>query len=122
MEGEAESFLEAGKKYEVDPLFLVAIGYHESKYGKAYSSEVNALRHNYAGVMTFNDGIRRLRKYTCWKDAIFDQARVIREMYLDKGKDTIEKIWYTYAPPLEVTNDSWGPSVARKYQELLNHF
>ena len=122
MEGSANDFVEAGIKYNIDPLFLVSIGNHESNYAKAYSQQSNNERHNYAGVMTFDNGVRRLRRYTCWKEAIFDHARILREMYLDKGLDTIEKIWYVYAPPLEITNDSWGPSVAAKYKSLLNNF
>jgi hypothetical protein len=122
MEGSAEYYLEAGKKYDIDPLFLVAIGHHESHYAKAYSDEANNERHNYAGVMTFHNGVRYLREYGSWKEAIFDHARIIKTLYIDQGKKTIEDIWLVYAPPLEITNDSWGPSVARKYTELLNNF
>jgi len=119
MEGTAQDFIEAGEKYNVDPLFLVSIGYHESKYAKAYT---NNDRHNYAGVMAFFNGQRDLRSYSSWKDAIYDHARIIREMYLDKGKTTIKQIWFSYAPPIEATNESWGPSVARKYNLLLSQF
>lgn len=119
MEGSALHFIEAGEKYNVDPLFLVSIGYHESKYAKAYS---NNSRHSYAGVMRFFNGQRDLKSYTSWKDAIYDHARIIREVYLNKGKTTIKDIWLSYAPPIEATNESWGPSVARKYNSLLSHF
>lgn len=122
MWGQASYFISAGEKYNVDPLFLLAIGYHESKYAKVYSQETNSERHNYAGIMTYDNGVRRLRRYKSWEEAIYDHARNIRQNYLDKGKTTIKEIWYTYAPPAEVTNDSWGPSVSRKYIEFLNKF
>lgn len=122
MEGSAQYFIDAGTKYDVDPLFLLAIGYHESKYAKTYSVETNNERHNYAGIMTYDNGVRRLRRYKNWEEAVYDHARNIRQMYLDRGLDTIKKIWYVYAPPLEITNDSWGPSVANTYTKFLNKF
>ncbi len=120
LEGQAKNFIDAGVLYNIDPLFLVAIGYHESKYASAYPSEVNEVRHNYAGVMTYdqNTGKRRLKNYSSWEEAIYDHARILREIYLNKNKDTVRKIWMTYAPLGELTNDSWGNVVGSKYVQL----
>lgn len=122
LEGNAEHFMKAGEKYQIDPLFLLAIQYHESKYCKAYTKETNESRHNCAGIMAFNDGIRSIKKYSSYEEFIYDHARIIRTGYLDTGRTTVNQIWARYAPSNEAMNSSWGPQVAKKYSSLLSNF
>lgn len=119
MAGEAHDFVEAGNQYQVDPLFLASIAFHESHYASAYSKETNDQRHNYAGVMSWDkNGVRSLKEYASWHDAIYDHARVIRESYLNKGLVTVGEIWNKYSPISDNPGSTWGPSVGAKYISL----
>lgn len=118
LEGQARHYIEAGTQYDVDPLFLVAISFHESRYCDAYAPATNAERHNCAGIMSFSNGNRSIKRYDSYQAFIFDHARIIREVYLDRGKETIKDVWLTYAPLNENPNSSWGGGVMKKYNEL----
>lgn len=118
LEGQEKSFIEAGKKYNVDPLFLLAIQYHESKYCSAYSNKTNEQRHNCAGIMAFSNGKRYIKEYSSYSDFINNHARVIRTVYFDNGKQTLMDIWSAYAPMSEKANGGWGYAVGKKYNEM----
>lgn len=123
MEGAAHAFIEAGIKYDIDPLIMIAIGKHESGLGKYYSDATNNQRHSYAGVMTWDKfGNRSLKAYPSWEDSVFDHARILREVYINRGKDTIKDVWLTYAPLSENMNSSWGAAVSRHYTAMKSHF
>lgn len=122
LEGEAKSFIDAGEEYQVDPLFLLAIQYHESKYCKSYTKETNDQRHNCAGIMSFSGGKRSIKQYGSYREFIFDHARIIRTVYLNDGRETVSQIWARYAPSNETMNSSWGPQVGKKYSSLLEKF
>lgn len=123
MEGEAKSFVEAGEQYQVDPLFLLAIQSHESHYCGSYTKATNEQRHNCAGIMAWDSkGKRSLKTYDSYKSFIFDHARIIKEGYLNTGRETVNEIWARYAPSNEDMNSSWGPAVAKKYSSLLSQF
>lgn len=120
MEGEAVNFIQAGIKYNIDPLFLVSIAHHESHYAKSYPKTINDSRHNFAGVMDWTDGKRHLKQYDSWHDSIYDLARVLREKYLNQNKITIRQVWYKYCPPglSENAGSLWGYQVVDKYSSL----
>lgn len=123
LEGQAKAFLNAGEKYQVDPLFLLAIQYHESKYCSHYTKETNEQRHNCAGIMSWDSqGKRSIKEYGSYEEFIEDHARIIKTGYLDNGKETVSEIWARYAPSNEHMNSSWGPNVAKKYSSLLAYF
>ena len=95
-----EQFIEAGRKYNINPTLLASIAMHET--GKGTSRAANE-KNNIAGMMG-KDG---LRNYDSVKDSIFDMARNLRQNYLDKGLDTIAKIGAKYAP-VGADNDPTG--------------
>lgn len=116
LSGTASSFINAGKKYDINPNLLSAIAIHET--GNGTSKAVNE-KMNVAGMM----GKNGLRKYASIEDSIFDMARNLRENYLNQGKDTIAKIGAKYAP-VGATNDPtglnnhWSKGVSRNFNNL----
>lgn len=116
LSGTAIHFINAGKKYDIDPGLLSAIAIHET--GNGSSRAVNE-KNNVAGMMG-KDG---LRSYASVEDSIFDMARNLRKNYLNQGKDTIAEIGAKYAP-VGATNDPtglnnhWTKGVSKQFNNL----
>ena len=116
LSGTANHFINAGKKYDIDPSLLSAIAIHET--GNGSSRAVNE-KNNVAGMMG-KDG---LRTYASVEDSIFDMARNLRKNYLNQGKDSIAEIGAKYAP-VGATNDPtglnnhWTKGVSRQFNNL----
>ncbi|MGE6487481.1 glucosaminidase domain-containing protein [Paenisporosarcina sp. NPDC076898] len=116
LSGTASHFINAGKKYDIDPSLLSAIAIHET--GNGSSRAINE-KNNVAGMM----GKNGLRSYDSVEDSIFDMARNLRKNYLNQGIDTIAKIGAKYAP-IGVANDPtglnnhWTTGVSRQFNNL----
>ncbi|MGG3466030.1 glucosaminidase domain-containing protein [Neobacillus pocheonensis] len=95
-----ELFIEAGKKYNINPNLLASVAIHESGNGKSRAANE---KNNIAGMMG-RDG---LKQYDTVAESIFDMARNLRKNYLDKGFDSIAKIGTKYAP-IGADNDPTG--------------
>lgn len=95
-----EFFVEAGRRYNINPNLLASIAVHESGNGKSHAASV---KNNIAGMM----GKNGLRQYESVAESIADMARNLRQNYLDKGYDTIAKIGAKYAP-VGAANDPTG--------------
>ncbi|MCH4827613.1 glucosaminidase domain-containing protein [Planococcus halocryophilus] len=116
LSGTAAHFINAGKKYDLDPNLLSAIAIHET--GNGSSRAVND-KNNVAGMM----GKNGLRSYASVEDSIFDMARNLRQNYLNEGKDTIAKIGAKYAPVGAANdptglNNHWTKGVSSQYSKL----
>gem|GEM_PF-2879396 len=116
LSGTAAHFINAGKKYDLDPNLLSAIAIHET--GNGSSRAVND-KNNVAGMM----GKNGLRSYASVEDSIFDMARNLRQNYLNQGKDTIAKIGAKYAPVGAANdptglNNHWTKGVSSQYSKL----
>jgi hypothetical protein len=116
LSGTSASFINAGKKYDIDPNLLSAIAIHET--GNGSSRAVNE-KNNVAGMM----GKNGLRSYASVEDSIFDMARNLRQNYLNQGKDTIAEIGAKYAPVGAANdptglNNHWTNGVARQFNNL----
>lgn len=116
LSGSASHFINAGKKYDIDPSLLSAIAIHETGNG---SSRAVKEKNNVAGMM----GKNGLRSYASIEDSIFDMARNLRKNYLNQGKSTIAEIGAKYAP-IGVANDPtglnnhWTTGVSRHFDNL----
>lgn len=116
LSGAANHFINAGKKYDINPNLLSAIAIHET--GNGSSNAVNQ-KNNVAGMM----GKNGLRSYDSIEDSIFDMARNLRKNYLNQGKDTIAAIGAKYAP-VGATNDPtglnnhWTQGVSKQFNNL----
>lgn len=91
LQNAGDSFVEAGKKYQISPALLAAISMHETGNG---TSNAAKYKYNVAGMM----GKSGLKTYSSIEESIFDMARNLRNNYLDKGKTTIAQIGAKYAP------------------------
>lgn len=100
LSGTASHFINAGKKYDLDPNFLSAIAIHET--GNGTSRAANE-KNNVAGMM----GKNGLRSYESVEESIFDMARNLRQNYVDQGRTTVAAIGAKYAP-VGATNDPTG--------------
>jgi hypothetical protein len=98
--GMGEVFIQAGKKYNIDPALLTAIAQHETGNGK---SRAAIEKNNIAGMM----GKNGLRSYGSVEESIMDMARNLSKNYLGEGLDTISKIGAKYAP-IGAGNDPTG--------------
>jgi hypothetical protein len=81
LEGEGETFWEAGRANDVDPRLLVALAGAESSFGKAICTPFNAWNWSYRGVCK--------SPFDSWSDGIWTVAEGVRRIYLDGGKNTI---------------------------------
>jgi hypothetical protein len=93
-------FVEAGKKYLINPAFLAAVSMHETGNG---TSNAARFKNNVAGMM----GKNGLKSYASVEESIFDMARNLRNNYLDEGKLTLSQIGAKYAP-VGAANDPTG--------------
>lgn len=116
LSGTSAHFINAGKKYDLDPNFLSAIAIHET--GNGSSRAVNE-KNNVAGMM----GKNGLRSYDSLEESIFDMARNLRQNYLNKGITTIAAVGAKYAPvgagndPTGL-NNHWVTGVNRQLNKL----
>ncbi|MEH7336041.1 glucosaminidase domain-containing protein [Neobacillus drentensis] len=113
-----EAFMEAGKKYNINPNLLASIAIHETGNGKSRAANE---KNNIAGMM----GKHGLKQYDSVEECIFDMARNLRKNYLDKGFDTITKIGGKYAPVGAANdpaglNNHWVKGVNNYYCSLLS--
>lgn len=116
LSGAAVHFIEAGKKYDIDPKLLSAIAVHET--GNGTSRAANE-KNNIAGMM----GKNGLRSYETVADSIYDMARNLRQNYLNQGKESIAQIGAKYAPVGAANdptglNNHWTTGVQRFYNTL----
>ena len=116
LSGTSAHFINAGKKYDLDPNLLSAIAIHET--GNGTSRAANE-KNNIAGMM----GKNGLRSYDSVEESIFDMARNLRQNYVDQGKTTIAAIGAKYAPvgagndPTGL-NNHWVTGVNRQLNKL----
>jgi len=116
LSGTAVHFIEAGKKYDIDPNLLSAIAVHETGNG---SSRAANEKNNIAGMM----GKNGLRSYESVADSIYDMARNLRQNYLNQGKESIAQIGAKYAPVGAANdptglNNHWTQGVSKFYTQL----
>lgn len=110
MQGTGRAFVNAGRRYRVDPRLLVSIASAESSLGK-YANGYNPF------------GWGPGHQFGSWAAAIQTVAGGLRSGYLDKGLKTIEQIGAKYAPSHAANdpsglNSNWVKNVRSMYQQL----
>lgn len=113
----AQAFVDAGKKYGVDPRFLAAISMQETGNGTSYSMRK---RNNAMGIMKGS----KHRTFKTVADSINSQANSLtRDGGYYTGKTSIAQIGATYAP-IGAKNDPnnlnrhWVPNISRNFEML----
>jgi hypothetical protein len=87
MIGEADTFIRACKKYNLDCYLLPAIAGLESGFGNMiYPGTYNAF--GWGGGMTY---------FSSWEEGIMTVAKGLRENYYNRGAVTVADIGYMYA-------------------------
>ena len=119
MQPYAQTYIDAGERYHIDPALLAAITEEES--GTSGPSYAFSNRNNAMGISP-NDG--GPRNFNSIDDSINYAARILSNPNgAYANDDTIGQLWYTYSPPgarndPNDTNKGWGPAVADFYSNL----
>jgi len=116
----SQNFIDAGRKYRIDPRFLAAIAKLETGNG---TSAAFRRGNNAMGIST-KKGPRY--DFATVGDSILEQARKMARKGGDyDGLNSIRAIGETYAPSgaandVNGTNHGWGANVGRIYSEMVN--
>jgi hypothetical protein len=85
----AEEFVGAADAYELDWRLLAAISGVESTYGKF-------IPRNSYNAYGWNNGDYAFQS---WEDSIWTVTEALKEKYVNRGANTVDKIGRIYAPP-----------------------
>jgi hypothetical protein len=119
MQPYAQTYIDAGQKYNIDPALLAAITEEES--GTTGPSYAFSNRDNAMGISPNDSGPRNFNSID---DSINYAARILSNPNGAYANDyTIGQLWFTYSPPgahndPNDTNKGWGPAVATLYSNL----
>ena len=110
-------FAQAGQKWNVNPALMMAIAYQESKFGTAGDE----------GMVAKNPfGWGPHQKFDSWEESIWYVTEKMRQNYLNKGFDTIEKIQKKYCPVGASNNpnglnENWLDGVNKSFNDILSN-
>jgi N-acetylmuramoyl-L-alanine amidase len=126
--GKANVFIEAGKKWGINPMFMVNIGRMETQFATDGGSGIKKGTFNPFGIGCRKgptDGgagegncIGRFQVFNSFESSLFGLGQVLREVYLDKGLRTAETVFPKYAPPFENDTDEYVKQVNGWMQEV----
>lgn len=100
--GTAKDLLIAERKYNVNALFVLSIGIHESYYG------TSALARNKNNLFGLMGGTKTGLYYSSRKECIDYEFRLMRNEYINRGLTTVSKISYKYCNPPQ----HWAVSIS----------
>ena len=115
--GKADFIYNTSRKYNLNPLLVTAIMYHETGNGTSWACTT---KNNPAGLM----GSRGLMQFATIENGIEKMCKVLKELYIDKGLTSIEEIQKKYCP-IGAENDPkglnkhWLPNVTSKYEKII---
>ena len=105
----ADTFVQQGKMWGVDPRLMVAIAGAETTFGTMVCARFNAWNWFWAGSCPQST-------FGSWDDGIRTVTKFIRKSYLDQGLTTIPAIRRKYC---QEHCDNWTPNVTRFYRDEL---
>jgi hypothetical protein len=103
----AEDFVQIADKYSLDWRLVPAITGVESTFGKR-------IPYNSYNAYGWSNGNY---KFSSWEDSINHVSKFLKEKYIDRGLDTVDKIAPVYAPP----SNTWGKNV-KFFMEKIDCF
>lgn len=83
----------AEKTYKVNGLFIIAVAQMESSLG---NSSLSRTHNNMYGLNAWGNIQKNAYRYKTKADCIVAFCKIIRNNYLDKGRNTVSKIGYVY--------------------------
>jgi len=107
-----DSLLETAEKYNIDPLFLIAIAQCESNLGKKMPSPDC---YNPFGWGIHSEGTLC---FESWEEGFEKVVKGLSEKYFGKGYETPEEIMAKYTPQALEKNGSWAKCVNQFLAEL----
>lgn len=106
-QGTGQVWYNLGIEYRIDPAFALAFFIHESTAGAnpqwAGHKPDGSTTHNIGNLACgdFHTCYGRWRDYDSWEEGIRDWYRVMNEVYVQHGYDTVHKVIPSYAPSNE---------------------
>jgi hypothetical protein len=114
MAGMGRYFMDQGRKQDFDGRLLVALAYAETEAGKYVPSQAKKNAYGWGAAGGKNPGGF---KFASWEQNVKAVARGLREIYFDKGLDTIPEIaskWLGRNDPEAL----WTKNVTWVYEHL----
>lgn len=114
--GQREAFEHVGKKYNIDPILIMAISIHETGLGKSAA----VMNHNNPSGQMIGSTIIH---FDTLEEGLDMTGKTLNNLWNERGLNTIEKLGSAYAP-IGAANDPtglnvhWVPTV-KKFIELL---
>jgi hypothetical protein len=107
----SSNLVEIARKYEIDPLLLVAIAQCESNLGKKMPPDC----HNPFGWGIHSKGTLC---FTTWEEGYEAISKGLRSNYFDKGRSKPEDIMEMYTPASLEKGGSWAKCVSKFMGQL----
>jgi cell wall-associated NlpC family hydrolase len=113
LEGYGQVFVDLGAQHDIDPAFALAFFHKENKFATATYAGQAAWAFGNIGNIRWTPGWPHgkwcsvgggsfcFRVYESWEAGIKDWYRLLREVYVDQGLDTVDTILPVYAPASE---------------------
>ncbi|EAC2922390.1 MULTISPECIES: M23 family metallopeptidase [Listeria] len=115
-EGKGKTFIDAGKKFGVDPKLVIAIAMHETGNG---TSVMVRKKNNPGGLM----GSGKPFVFDSLDEGIAAMTKNLNKLYISQGLTTVEQIGAKYAP-IGAANDprnlnaNWVPAISKTIKKL----
>ncbi len=118
-QGTGEVLFQLGKKANIDPAVALAFFRHESTYGKNGIATKNKSLGN---IKCNGDGgcNKGFNKYDTWEEGYKSWYKLIKNHYINNGKNTIERIIPIYAPSSENDVGAYIKSVNKAIHAYQN--
>jgi hypothetical protein len=112
--GEAEAFVELGRRYGIDPAICLAFFIMESSAGtRGVATETRSVGNIRATPGYVN--YKGYRRYATWRDGIDDWYRLIARVYVDQWRlTTVEAIVPVYAPAADNNDPAHYTATVRR--------
>lgn len=142
LEGQGQAFIDAGKRYNVNEVYLIAHALHETGNGISklatghLVSEVGGKKvtpkktYNMYGIRAYDSNPLKFGSEHAYKEgwftpreAIIGGAAFIADGYINRGQNTLYKMrWNPASPgyPQYATHVSWSVSQTNRIQEIYN--
>ncbi|WP_432368653.1 glucosaminidase domain-containing protein [Staphylococcus chromogenes] len=127
LEGQGQAFATAGKKYNINEVYLIAHAFVESGHGTSYFASGKSGVYNYYGIGAFDNNpdnaiaFARKRGWTSASKGIIGGAAFIGNDYIKKGQNTLYRMrWNPKAPGTHqyATDINWCSLQARIIHDL----
>lgn len=120
LSGKGQMFIDIAKEYNIDPVLMAAISFHETGYG---SSNAIVNYNNPGGLMNPATNWSTLIRFDSLEAGLRSTAKTINKLVYKGGLSTISDLGAVYAP-LGAANDPtglnshWQPTVTKLVNEL----